>query len=44
VSTPHMMMKFLIPNGIGCEQGDQELVRSCYSVVVRGVSRIVQVD
>jgi hypothetical protein len=34
-----MMMKFPIPNGIGCEQGDQELARSCYSVVVRGITR-----
>jgi hypothetical protein len=40
VSTPHLMMKFLTPNGIGCEQGDQELARSCYSVAVRrGVAR-----
>jgi hypothetical protein len=26
VSTPHLMMKFLTPNEIGCEQEDQELL------------------
>jgi hypothetical protein len=36
VSTPHLMMKFPTPNGIGYEQGDQELARSCYLVVVCG--------
>jgi hypothetical protein len=44
VSTSHLMIKFPMLNGIGCEQGDQKLARSYYSVVVRGVSHVVQVD
>jgi hypothetical protein len=38
------MMKFSALNDIGCKQGDQELVRSCCSVDVRGASHVVQVD
>jgi hypothetical protein len=38
------MIKFPTPNGIGSEQGDQELARSYYSVAVRGASHVVQID
>jgi hypothetical protein len=38
------MMKSPTSNDIRCDQGDQELMRNCYTVVVRGTSQVVQVD
>jgi hypothetical protein len=37
-------MKFPTQNGIRCEQGDQELARNYYLMIVQGASHVVQVD